>query len=255
MWHTVNSVITGHEEADPMVTRAESLEILAKGMLFKGLDNDVLNDMVNGLTPEHWSRRMAVWAPREAATRFRVVLRGRAKITRKNATTGREVTLFLLGPGDVFNVISLLDGEPHQVLVETLDAVDVLSGPTALWHAWLARYPQFRINFGRYVSYQLQHLSDMDSDLALHDTMTRLARFILRHYGKSGPDLSSRMNLIQGLPHEEIAHMIGTVRIVVNRLLGEFKREGILESQGRILHVQNLQKLLKKTEMNLEYRP
>ncbi|MHB1566010.1 MAG: Crp/Fnr family transcriptional regulator [Acidiferrobacter sp.] len=238
-----------------MVTRAEGLNSLIKSTLFKGLDDDVFNEMADGLTPEHWARRTPVWAPREAATRFRIVLRGRVKVTRKNPTTGREVTLFLLGPGDVFNVVSLLDGEPHAVQAETLDAVDALSGPTALWHTWLARYPRFRRNFGRYVSCQLQHLSDMDSDLALHDTMTRLARLILRHYGKSDPDHSPHLNLIQGLPHEEIAHMIGTVRIVVNRLLGEFKREGILESQGRILHVRNLQKLLQKAEVDLQHQP
>lgn len=243
-----------HEEGDNMATRMETRGVLTESMLFGGLNDNVLDEMVDRLMPEHWPRRVSVWAPQDAATRFRVVLRGRVKITRKNAATGREITLFLLGPGDIFNVVSLLDGEPHEVWAETLDIVDALSGSTALWHDWLAHYPQFRINFGRYVSCQLQHLSDMDSDLALHDTMTRLARLILRYYGKSDPDQSPRMNLIQGLSHEEIAHMIGTVRIVVNRLLGEFKREDILEGEGRILRVKNLQKLLQKAEAGLHHQ-
>ena len=79
--------------------------------------------------------------------------------------------------------------------------------------------------------------------------MTRLSHLILRYCNDRLT--CSDINLISDLPHEELAHMIGTVRVVVNRLLAELKREGIIDTHSGRLRVLNIEKLLQKTEQQL----
>jgi CRP/FNR family transcriptional regulator len=81
--------------------------------------------------------------------------------------------------------------------------------------------------------------------------MTRLAHLILRYFDGVGEAEPAHPNLIQDLPNEELAQMIGTVRVVVNRLLNELKREGIVDTQGGELHLLNLEKLLRKAEQHV----
>lgn len=231
--------------------REKAIAVLAASPLLKGISPATLNEMLAALKLERWPRHCAVMSPQQTVDRFYVVIEGRVKITRQNLRTAREVTLFLLGPGDGFNVISLLDGRKHEVSAETLDSVAALSGPSRVWTSWLQAYPEFRQAVSAYVDRQMRHLADLAGDLALHDTMTRLAHLILHYFDGVDEAASARANLIQDLPHEELAHMIGTVRVVVNRLLAELKREGIVDTQGGKLRVLNLEKLLRKAERHV----
>jgi CRP-like cAMP-binding protein len=187
--------------------------------------------------------------PEATCKRFYILLQGRVKVIRQNADTGRELTLFLLGPGDGFNVISLLDGKRHNVIAETLDPVIAVSAPISLWHDWLDRYPSLRDAMRRYIDQQMRRLSELAADLALHDTMARLAHLILRNYEAS--QANPGRNLLRGLSHEELAHLIGTVRVVVNRLLRELREEGVIKYQNGEIKVLDLQKLLRRAEQAL----
>lgn len=232
--------------------REKAIAVLAGSPLFKGIPHATLHEMLAALKLERWPRHCAVMSPQRTLDRFYVLIEGRVKITRQNLRTGREVTLFLLGPGDGFNVVSLLDGRRHEVTAETLDPVVSLSGPCPLWTGWLQAHPEFRQAVRAYVDRQMRHLADLAGDLALHDTMTRLAHLILHYFDGVDEVAVARANLIQDLPHEELAHMIGTVRVVVNRLLAELKREGIIDTQGGKLRVLNLEKLLRKAERHVD---
>ncbi len=223
---------------------------LTQSSLFQGLGKAVLQKIAPLLDVEQWSSRQIVMAPEATCKRFYVLLRGRVKITRQNLETGRELTLFLLGPGDGFNIVSLLDGERHEVIAVTLDPVIAVSVPIATWHDWLDLYPSLRNAMRHYIDQQMRQLSELATDLALHDTMARLAHLILHNYEESR--VNPRRDLLHGLSHEELAHMIGTVRVVVNRLLKELREEGIIECQGGEVHVLNLQKLLHKAEREID---
>ncbi len=223
---------------------------LVQGPLFQGLGKAVLHEIAPLLDVEQWSSRQVVMAPQSTCKRFYVLLQGRVKITRQNLETGRELTLFLLGPGDGFNIVSLLDGKRHEVVAVTLDPVIAVSAPIATWHDWLDLYPSLRNAMRHYIDQQMRQLSELATDLALHDTMARLAHLILRNYEESRVD--PRRDLLHGLSHEELAHLIGTVRVVVNRLLKELREEGVIECQGGEMHVLNLQKLLHRAERELD---
>jgi CRP-like cAMP-binding protein len=222
--------------------------------VFQGVSPSVLKKMAAGLTGESWPKGCQVSTPDGQPDRFRIIASGRVKITRSNGHSGRELTLWLLGPGDGFDIVSLLDGAPHAVGAWTLEEVQTLYAPLDVVRMWLERYPAFRLAVHRYVGQQLRRLADLASELALHDTMTRLAHLLLRHFETTPPHNGPRLELLQDLPQEELASLIGSVRVVVSRLLAQLRREAVVELRNGAVRIADLKRLLQLAEVQLARR-
>jgi len=249
MNNRIVSPISGEEQCEPHVDIQSIVDYkeLTLLPLFSEIDRRTLLSMLPAMRREQWPRGYAFKDPEQTKHRFYLLLKGRVKIGRHHLDNGRELTLFLFGPGDVFNALNLIDGGVHNMEIYTLDEVEVLSVPTERWLAWMRQYTPLHKAIAALAASQIGRLSDLASELALDDTMTRLVHLISRYFNNS----SYGLNLIQNLPQEELAHMIGTVRPVVARLLGELKRDGLINTDGGEIHVRNLERLLDKADDHL----
>jgi CRP-like cAMP-binding protein len=64
----------------------------------------------------------------------------------------------------------------------------------------------------------------------LDDRLLSLLIFLAREFGKEGPE---GIRIDVRLTHQQIANIVGTTRVTVTRLIGEFKRTSLLVSKGR----------------------
>jgi len=120
------------------------------------------------------------------------------------------------------------------------------------------QHPEFNRNFLPYLGEQMRKLEDLSTDLALYDTMTRLARLILRHivphHSQSADDKRS-LKLIHDLHDESLARLVGSVRQVVNRHLQHWRKQGILYKQNvhtEVRELEMLQQYANETASNKE---
>ena len=227
----------------PIEDTGDVKAMLRQSALFAGLDDAILDEMLSHFRRETWKQGRRVTEP-ESGQRFHVILSGRLKMGQVNPETGRLVTLFLLQPGDAFDVITLLDGQPDPVILEAQDDLTMLSTPMQEARRWIEEHPAFNRTFLPYLGLQMRSLANLAGDLALHNTETRLARLILRHVHDEDPDRPLR--LIHNLSHESLAEMIGSVRVVVNRQLQHWQREGMVVTRRGELIIKELEALLKK---------
>jgi CRP/FNR family transcriptional regulator, cyclic AMP receptor protein len=226
--------------------------LLELSPVFVGLHRSTLQEMADEMVREMWPKDCDIQGRPGPVPRFRLIARGRVKITRSNSHDGREVTLWLLGPGDVFDVIALLDDRLHVIHAWTLEGVETLAVPISVMRQWLDRSVQFRVAMSRYIAQQLRALVELASDLALHDTMTRLAHLLLRDFDDRQQAEPAKINLIRDLPQEEIASLIGSVRVVVSRLLARLKEQAIVGVHHGAIHVLDLKRLLRLAESHHE---
>mgnify|MGYP003671318982 FL=1 len=84
--------------------------------------------------------------------RFFVVIEGQVEIKQCNPETGREATLDMLYAGDCFDLIVLLDDQPHDVIVSPLTTVKLLSVKLETMRQWLWSYPEFNQQFMPYLA-------------------------------------------------------------------------------------------------------
>lgn len=224
-------------------------DLLSHSPLFAGLDDAILDEMLNHFRRETWKQGRQVDG-QQCGERFHIILAGRLKIGQINPDTGRMVTLFLLQPGDGFDVISLLDGQPDPLIFEARDDLMMLSTPMQEARRWIEEHPDFNRSFLPYLGQQMRSLANLAGDLALHDTETRLARLILRHVYHEEP--GNPLRLIHNLSHESLAEMIGSVRVVVNRQLQHWQRDGVVVTRRGELIIKELETLQKKA-MHFSY--
>jgi len=180
--------------------------------------------------------------PEECLEHFFIILEGRVKISQINFANGKEQILYLLSKGDMYDIISLLDGKLHENVVMALDDVKLLVFPIELFREWIETKPSFNKLFFPYVAKQLRDVETLATDLSLYDTTTRLVKLIARNIDQEGD--KQTLKLINNLSHDELASLIGTVRKVLNRNLQALKKEGLIDIKRKEIHIKDSQNLL-----------
>ena len=220
-------------------------QVLSHSPLFNGLDESLLDDMLSLFRRDTWRRGVQL-DPEIFQERFFLLIEGRLEVMRINSETGRSLTLFILGPGDGIDMVSLLNTKPHEMNAVALDDVALISVPIAAARNWIDLHPEFNRNFLPYLGEQMRQMEDLATDLVLHDTMTRLARLILRHIVPHHPDKDDgvyHLKLIHDMHDEGLARMVGSVRQVVNRHLQHWRKLGIVHKEKFQMQVTELEEL------------
>jgi len=218
---------------------------LQKSPLCRGLSKAVLEDMMQLFTRRVWSKGCQ-FSESQSTRYFHIVLRGRVELTRINHETGRAITLWLVGPGDGYDILTLLDGRRHDVLPVVVDDLETLTTQMDIAREWIINHPEFNRCFLPYVADRMRRLEDLSTDLALHDTLTRLARLILHYVDyRKDPSAANKypVRLINDFSHESLACMVGSVRTVINRHLQQLKHDGTVDFHRGHLAVTSLERL------------
>jgi len=222
---------------------------LAQSTLFSGLPPGLLDDMLVHYRRDTWRRGVQL-DPAVFQQRFYLLITGRLEVMRINPQSGRSITLSILGPGDGIDMVTLLNTEPHEIAPIALEDVELVSVPIQTAGHWIDQHPEFNRNFLPYLGEQMRKMEDLATDLALYDTMTRLARLILRYVaphhpgsGQQSGQQSPDPGLIHDLHDEALARMVGSVRQVVNRHLQHWRKQGVLQKHKFRLIVSDLDAL------------
>ncbi|WP_297443455.1 Crp/Fnr family transcriptional regulator [Sulfurimonas sp.] len=179
---------------------------------------------------------------------FYVIVDGRVKTYQINFQTNKEQTFFIYKRGDMFDLISLLDGKPHEVIYEVIEDANVLRIPIDKVRYWLENYPAFNKKIFPYLAAHMRYTEELAEELALYDTKERFLNLLVQNLN---PENKFRYQLLQNLSNTEIAKLIGTVRHVLERSIKELKAENIIATSRRNIKINSLQKLLEKSSKML----
>lgn len=146
---------------------------------------------------------------------------------------GTDLTLAVMGPGDSFGDMSLLDGSPRSASAAALtDAVLYSLERTDFTNLILTR-PEAALAILTNVARRLRDTNQMASDLAFMDVRGRLARKLLELAESAGVQRDGGVMINVPLTQEDLANMIGVTRESVNRNLSEFRKLGLVGRDGR----------------------
>lgn len=146
--------------------------------------------------------------------------------------SGREITLYHVGPGETcpVNLLSVLLGRAAPATAVIDSALTAVVLPADLFRRWVAEEPVVRQYVFEAIAVRLVDILALLEEITFGKLDQRLADFLLRRAGDSGRQAGA----IE-LTHEQIAVELSTAREVVSRLLREFERQGAVElARGRI---------------------
>ncbi len=225
-----------------------STQLVKRSNLFSTLPDALVEEITKNLRAERWSKKTHI-SPDVLLERFFILEEGRIEMSRVNPDTGRSVTLDLLQPGDSFDVVILLDGQAHDVILSPLEEIKVLSIPMHKMREWIWKYPALNQQFMPYLAKKIREQEDKTTDIALYDTVTRLSRIILKNLNKIKnyrglAENAHTEHLITGLSDEVLARMVGSVRQVINQHLQEWKKKGVIDKKRNKIIINNLQQII-----------
>ena len=161
---------------------------------------------------------------------------------------GADLTLAVLGPGDFFGDLSLLDGRPRSAGAAALADTNLLILERSDFMALLLSRPEAATAVLARVAQRLRDTNETASDLAFLDVAGRLAKKLLDLAAGNGVPRRDGILLDIPLTQEELANMIGVTRESVNRNLSLFRRLGMIASEGRRLVLRDPAALRRRCE-------
>ena len=146
---------------------------------------------------------------------------------------GKEVILTFLGEGEVFGELALLDNRPRSATVIGVEHGEFLLVKRPDFRRQMSREPQIAVALLEELASRLRKTDVQMGHLSLLDAYNRVLKTILRLALERGVETDDGI-LIQQLPsQEQVAHMAGTSRETVNRVLKQLEEEGDIICRGR----------------------
>ena len=100
------------------------IDSLSKIWLFNGLAQDDLVQLSQLAKTRVYKARETIVSKGDPAGEFYVLLRGRAKVTAQGKE-GADTAINVMGPGEVFGEVGILDGQPRSATVTTLEECEM----------------------------------------------------------------------------------------------------------------------------------
>ncbi|MBB5784151.1 Crp/Fnr family transcriptional regulator [Nonomuraea jabiensis] len=172
-----------------------------------------------------------------------VVLDGLVKVV-FTTEHGDEIVLNMLGRGDTFGELALLDNSPRSASIVTVRPAWVFALPRARLLELMREHPGLADEFLRMLGHMVRRLTDQAADLAFLDLGGRLAKLLLQLADKHGQDHG--VVDLPGLTQSDLAALIGASRPAVNRALQSLVARNLIAVKGRAITLLDVAALRKR---------
>lgn len=211
-------------------------ELLTSVELFGEMLEEELDDLTTLAQIKKLTKDTTVFHAGDPADAVFVVASGRVKVV-ITSSDGKEFILTVLGAGQVFGEMALLESAPRSASVVTLSAVELLVISRIDFQRLLDSNPRISQRLMAILSRRLRRANTKMESLAYMDVAGRLARYLLDLARDHGQRLGNGWVVVRRPTHSDIAHSIGTSRETVSRLINEFEEGFGLVNKGKFTYI------------------
>lgn len=156
-----------------------------------------------------------------------IILSGTVKIHAEQAD-GSTVILAILGAGELFGEMSVLENIGRSATVVTLEEATILWMDRQSFEASLHKMPELNYNLTRIFSRRLRLANAQIQALATLDVFGRVARQLLAFANEYGERQAAGTLIPLRLTQSDLAGMVGASRVRVNQVLVFYKQQGYI---------------------------
>ena len=198
--------------------------ILRNVPLFAMLDEAQLRALSGMMVRISAPRNRTIIKAGDATDSLYIVIAGRVKVQMSD-DEGKEVILSVLGPGDFFGEMGLLDGAPRAASVVTVEQSEFVLVAKEDFKVLLKENFELSMVIMRGLVKRLRDADRKIESLALLDVYGRVARVLIEF----SENVDGRQVIKGKLPRQDIAKMIGASREMVSRVMKGLEVEGYIE--------------------------
>jgi CRP/FNR family cyclic AMP-dependent transcriptional regulator len=214
-----------------LARKAPSLDLLHSIPMFAGVPDAQLEPIARMAMHRKVARNTVIVRAGDSTDSLYVIITGNAKVQVSDAK-GREVILTLLGPGEFFGEMGLIDGSPRSADVVSSEVCELLVIAKADFKKGLSDNFDLCLNIMKSLVQRLRDADNKIESLALMDVYGRVAKLLLEFSVEEGGERVVRRKLTK----QDIAKMIGASREMVSRVMKDLEASGYIRvEEGRIV--------------------
>jgi CRP-like cAMP-binding protein len=175
------------------------------------------------------------------------VVSGRVRIS-ASRPGGKEVFLNIIGPGDSFGEIALLDGMPRTATATAMMRTELSIIQREQFVSLLGTEPQLAGHLIKLLCSRVRWTAQLMEDSALLSVPARIAKRLLSLAELHGRTTAAGIKL--AISQEELAQFLGVSRQIVNQHLQTWKSEGWIQlGRGNVTvaNVRSLETLIRES--------
>jgi len=215
--------------------KRSGLSLLQNIPMFAGLPDVQLEQLARMAIRRKVTRNTTIVRAGDSTDSLFVIMSGRAKVLNRDSE-GREVILTVLGAGECFGEMALIDGSPRSADVIADQNCELLVIARGDFTRALAENVNLCVNIMKSLVLRLREANRKIESLALMDVYGRVAKLLF--------DSSVEEHGLRVIRHkvskQDIAKMVGASREMVSRVMKDLEHRGYISVEaGRIVLKEN----------------
>ena len=223
------------------------LEFLRASSVFAGLPARELDALARAAREEAHQARQYVFHEGDPALWLCLVRSGRVRIVR-HSRTGKDVVLEILGPGEVFGGVAVIERRPYPAAAQAMEPSVVVRIPADLLIALADRHSSVVREMALLIGRRLRAAHDSVKYLSVEPVEARLAATVLRLADREGVRTAGGVELPFHLTRQSLAEMSGTTVETTIRVVSRWLRDELVEDRGGRLLVRDRDALRERAE-------
>lgn len=214
--------------------RAAAELLVGAATFFQGLPSEAVDRATSHVVTRDHPPNQVILLENDWGGSVYFILEGWVKIRTYNFD-GKEVTLNILGKGEIFGEMAALDEVPRSTDAITLAPTRIGSIPAQDFVSLIETEPNAGIHLAQLMGRRLRQVNRR-LRLRESDSASRVADILL--FLAEGQGKASDRGLeLPNLPHRELSSLSGLARETVTRVLTKLEKKGVIEREGDVLRI------------------
>lgn len=162
---------------------------------------------------------------------------GRSAVTKVH-NDGKEIVLAILGPGDYFGEMALIDEQPRSASIITREPSQFSIFMKPDFQQVLMANPELSLKIMQGLSQRLRSAMRQIEGLAFMDVYGRIARLLLEMAGPPDP-ITGERQITEPMTHKDIASRVSASREVVSRIMKDLTIGGYISTTHKHITLHN----------------
>jgi len=221
--HRVFSALLG--KSIPMANKVWYIE---RNRLFHGVPREEIERFAHLFHERDYGAKEIVFSQGDLGDAIYLLKSGHVRLFR-STEDGKELTLAILGPGDVFGELALFDESRRQTFAEALDAAHICAASVDDFTRLMGHRPTLTMMVAGEMARRRREIETRIAGLAYGSVRARL-QHALRHLAREHGEAleGGEVRIAVRLSHQELAQLIGTSRETCTLELGKLQLAGCL---------------------------
>ena len=208
-------------------TTTVSTAALKSVPMFATFGENQLRTLVTLVSRRNAPRGSVIMREGDPVDSLYIVVAGRLKVM-MGESDGKEVILGILGPGEFFGEMGLIDDRPRSATVIAIEPCELLSVTKHAFKKCLLENFEVAMTVLRVLVRRLREADRKIGSLAMLDVYGRVARLLL----DMSENVDGQRVVTKRLPKQDIAKMIGASREMVSLVMKDLEMSGYFEVRG-----------------------